>query len=473
MEDHIRECTILEKKKKKQIIAKEQERLSKSTMAASASTENESSKEEKDNDDDDDDGHEEIVERTRVNLDEESEPEEEEDEDMALAREIENSESTQSQVEDLMVNDYTQDDVDTGHFNANVDVDMEGSVQEEGRTDADAPVNSLSKSKVDVEDENGIVAGETMVEDHTQAPSTSGEDENKSQMPKDVIDMNDLEGKTDAVKSDDDGTAEKECEAEFDDSSASVEQKASQKRPKNAGWKAMLKKEAELLKKQKARKSNLVDAEAEEEEEEEGVAGLEDFGFTLDAKKKSNDDDEDDADDADEEDFENIVDDLSDNEGDEVAGEAARKALTLKEEKLRHKEIMRRMRDGYDGKRGGIAGGAGTARGNLRFDQLVAADNKEDAKKLGLANEDEFDSDDEEGPKEKGSNEIDDEAALVDKMLKDRYLNRTDVPAEDFSDEEDEDEDGNDEGTSKNLEHISKNLEHPQLIYDDNRSFHY
>jgi hypothetical protein len=293
-----------------------------------------------------------------------------------------------------------------------------------------------------------------MVEDHTQAPPTFKDDGKESEEPKDVINVASSEGNTKADENGEDGTTEEEVETEFDDSSVAVEKKESQNRPKNAGWKALLKKEAELLKKQKARKSNLVDAEAEEEEEEEGVAGLEDFGFTVDSTKKANDDEEDDADDADDEDFENIVDDLSDNEGDEEAGEAARKALTQKEEKLRHKEIIRRMRDGYDGKRGGIAGGAGTARGNLRFDQLVAADNRADAKKLGLANEDEFDSDDEETPKEKNSNEIEDEAALVDKMLKDRYLNRTDIPAEDFSDEEDDEEDGNDESESTNLECI-------------------
>lgn len=439
VEDHIRECTILEMKKKKLIIAKEQERLSKSSMAASATAKNEILNEEDGNNNEDEE--EEAMERTRVKLDEESEPEEEEDEDMALAREIEESEGAHLQVEESMVNDYTQDDAD-----------LEGSAVDEGGTDGITPLDTLDGLK----DGNGtaIGTGELMVEDHTQAPPTFKDDGKESEEPKDVINVASSEGNTKADENGEEGTTEEEVETEFDDSSVAVEKKKSQNRPKNAGWKALLKKEAELLKKQKARKSNLVDAEAEEEEEEEDVAGLEDFGFTVDSTKKANDDEEDDADDADDEDFENIVDDLSDNEGDEEAGEAARKALTQKEEKLRHKEIIRRMRDGYDGKRGGIAGGAGTARGNLRFDQLVAADNRADAKKLGLANEDEFDSDDEETPKEKNSNEIEDEAALVDKMLKDRYLNRTDIPAEDFSDEEDDEEDGNDESESTNLECI-------------------
>merc|ERR1740124_1015934 len=51
------------------------------------------------------------------------------------------------------------------------------------------------------------------------------------------------------------------------------------KKAKNAAWIALLQKEAQTLKRQKANRSGgaLVDAEAEEEEEEEGVTGLEDF----------------------------------------------------------------------------------------------------------------------------------------------------------------------------------------------------
>jgi hypothetical protein len=141
-------------------------------------------------------------------------------------------------------------------------------------------------------------------------------------------------------------------------------------------------------------------------------------------------------------DLDHVVDDLSDGEGDEEAGEKARKQLEAREEKERHKEIMRRMREGYDGRRGGIASGAG-ARGIHRFDQLVAADNREDAKRLGLLNEDEMDSDDENEtgePKKKDADD-DDEAALLDRMLKERFLNREedDFFEENFSDDEEED----------------------------------
>ena len=216
------------------------------------------------------------------------------------------------------------------------------------------------------------------------------------------------------------------------------------KRPKNAAWKAMLAKEKEILKKQKSiRKGQAIDDEAEEEEEEEGVAGLEDFGFITKDNQKGDDDDDDDND-ADDDDLDNIVDEVSDGEGDEEAGDKARKAMQAKEEKLKHKEVLRRIREGYDGRRGGVAGGS-SKRGNLRFDQLVAADNRSDAKRLGLLNDDELDSDIEDAD---GNGEVDDEAMLIDKMIKDRYLNTSSLPEENFSDSEEENEDEQD-GTGK------------------------
>ena len=124
--------------------------------------------------------------------------------------------------------------------------------------------------------------------------------------------------------------------------------------------------------------------------------------------------------------------------------------MAAREEKERHKDMMRRMREGYDGRRGGVAGG-GSARGNLRFDQLVAADNRDDARRLGLLNDDELDSDNEGGKEKKeGDDEIEDETALLDQMLKDRFLQR-DREAEleeNFSDDEDgeDDAEGEDEG---------------------------
>jgi hypothetical protein len=227
-----------------------------------------------------------------------------------------------------------------------------------------------------------------------------------------------------------------------------------QGRPKNSKWQEMLRKEAEQLKKLKSRKgSDLVEAEADEEEEDDVVAGLEDFGFSMGKKKKHDDDDEGEADDElDEDDLKHVVDDLSDDEGDEEAGERARKELMKREEKEQHKEMLRRMREGYDGRRGGIAGVELEPEEYIASDQLVAADNREDAKRSGLLNDDELDSEDEDGEKTAKDDDVDDEVALLDKMLKDRFLHRSSVEMdEDFSDDEEDDEerDGAENGPEK------------------------
>jgi hypothetical protein len=99
------------------------------------------------------------------------------------------------------------------------------------------------------------------------------------------------------------------------------------------------------------------------------------------------------------------------------------------------------MRDGYDGRRGGITGSGFGARGIHRFDQLVAADNREDAKMLGLLNDDELDSEDEKTGDKDGRNEDDDEVALLDKVLKDRFLHRSSVDLEENFSEDEEDDD--------------------------------
>lgn len=343
---------------------------------------------------------------------------EEEDEEFALAREIQ--EETEVRDEDQLIDD--PDGIGQHELSLNSDETQSEIIVDDSTQDfqTDAALSELTdipeKLPVDtstVEDDNNpadVPVSKTNADQTDNAGHEIGST---------------LKGSSD-VESDE--------EKEFDDS------EAKHKVPKNAAWKEMLKKEAEKLKKQKALRKNgtLVEEEAEEEEEEEGVAGLEDFGFTLNSKKKDAEDDEDGDDDMNEDDFEDIVDEVSDNEGDEDAGEAGRKAMALKAEKALHKEIIRRMREGYDGKRGGIAGG-GEARGNLRFDQLVAADNRDDARRLGLLNDDELDSDDENGAAT-ADDEIDDEEDL-DKILKDRYLNRTEIPEDEFSDSEDENED--------------------------------
>jgi len=277
-----------------------------------------------------------------------------------------------------------------------------------------------------------------------------------------------------------------EEEVEFDDNDSKSERKMSKdpNRSRNAGWQAMLKREAETFKKQKKRKGGLVEEEAEEEEEEEEVAGLEDFGFSISKKRKDNDD-EGPSDKIDEDDLKYVVDDVSDDEGDEDAGRVARTQLEQREEKDHHKEILRRMREGYDGRRGGIAGGGTGARGVHRFDQLVAADNRDDAKRLGLLNDDEQDSEDEKEGEKSKIDDVDeeDETVLLDKMLKDRFLHRSDVDLEEnFSDEEDnvvvkENPDKSDDEEERSQERLAKRfakrarMQRLEETYGDSQEF--
>lgn len=214
------------------------------------------------------------------------------------------------------------------------------------------------------------------------------------------------------------------------------------------GWKAVLRKEAEKLKKKKklykGSVSGMVEEEAEEEEEDIAAVGLEDFGFGV-RNKKVVDEDEDLA--TEEGDLEGIVDELSDDEGDEEEGARARKILQEREEREQHKELLRRMRDGYDGRRGGIASGG--ARGVHRFDELVAADDRNEAKRLGLLNDDELESDEELAGNNNENVDDEDEAELIDKMLKDRFLHRTDEEMLFSENESEEENDVNEENESQ------------------------
>jgi hypothetical protein len=207
------------------------------------------------------------------------------------------------------------------------------------------------------------------------------------------------------------------------------------------GWKAMLQREAKTIKQRKsmykASVSALIEEEAEEEEEDVVGGGLEDFGFGVRSKKAVAEDEEVASEEGD---LDGIVDELSDDEGDEEEGAKARKELQEREEKRQHKDILRRMRDGYDGRRGGIASGG--ARGVHRFEEVVAADDRNEARRLGLLNDDELESDEEFSVDNSGHEEDEDEAVLIDKMLKDRFLHRTDEErlfCDDDSEEENED----------------------------------
>jgi len=404
--------------------------------------------------------------------DEDNENDEEEDEELQMAKMMEtnNSESTTTDTDVFESSsaevrgadgppDQNEDSTDIVP-----DKDNEASIEGEGNNfsetesrlfDTQAPISKeVNRDISDISVSGSVSKDDSDRSLKSNETSHDGQRPNEASMATDSKASNEASqatatGETDAFAEDDEG------ELEFEEEEETT--KEDPNRPRNTAWQAMLRKEAEKIKKlKKNRRQGLVEDQAEEEEEEE-VAGLEDFGFSLKKKKKNDDDDDDDMNDdaLDEDDLKHVVDDVSDNEGDEEAGDEARKKQERLEEQERHKEILRRMREGYDGRRGGIAGGGVGARGMHRFDQLVAADNREDAKRLGLLNDDELDSDDEGDEKKKeGKGDDDneeDEAALLDKILKDRFLHRTDVDLEEnFSEDEENQEETNDKDAAGN-----------------------
>jgi len=475
-EDHVRDCETMEKKKKEHLLQKEAERnviIQKrkenlkniiATGGDNVKLENAEEPSFASNDNgDDNENSDEIIRlgRTVVGEDEltASNEREEEDEELALAREIE-KEQKQNEVKEYHIDSRDNIDEKEGD-NQNDDENLihDCSVGKNGKSNLIENEENTGKHKNEGDSVCCNIGDK--IKDTVPALDTS-ENSTDDVTKEAVLTLDTKSNLKDSVTTSTPTNIEEEIEfnddsepsgkdigdEKDDDTNAVVE-----RRPKNAAWKALLKKEKEIVKKQKANRKNggLVDAEAEEEEDEEGVVGLEDFGFTVKSKDKADDDDDQNDMAAEEEEMDAIVDEVSDNEGDEEAGEAARKTLAAQEEKLRHKEIMRRMREGYDGRRGGIAGSlGGGARGNHRFDQLVAADNKDDARRLGLLNDDEFDSDDENARGDgdgAGDGEIEDETILLDKVLKDRFLNKPQVAAENFSDEDENsenEEDAND-----------------------------
>ena len=407
-QEHIHDCVQLEEKKRQLQLAREQERLKESELRQERLLQLGVTYEEEE----DQQSPPELEENHENNGEEKSDNEDGEDEEIAMAREMGVIAS-----ESDLVDETTQFDGDEVESNG-----MEITTDASDENDADTTTVATIKAKQPYhESENRVPSNdETSINHNDDAEPTMLKD-----------DGHNSDSET-CVPNDSGDEEEAEMETE-------IAEPEKPKGPRNAAWKAMLQREEEKLKKLKKRgKGGLVEEEAEEEEEEE-VAGLEDFGFKIHKKKNGDEDDEDNLP-GEDDDMDDVVDELSDNEGDEDAGEKARREEQKKEEKERHKEILRRMRDGYDGRRGGIAGGS--ARGIHRFDQLVAADNREDAKRLGLLNDDELDSEDE-AEKRDSDDEEEDENLLLDKMLKDRFLHRSSVEAEEnFSgDEDDEDKD--------------------------------
>ena len=462
-EDHLKDCQSAAKRKRELVRKIEQARVEaneRKLLRDRIIRQDEGALEEEDGDE----------EGPKENSDK-AQNDEEEDEEMQMARELEEAKETERASSDQP---YVANDESPGITSGNATTESSSipqSDEKESRFDGkdEEEDNSPGFSMGDGSQEESQQQWETQEPVQAKPKATVGKANAVPQIEDTVVEGATADrGSSDAAEAEDileqkessnarpgsgdEQSTGKKADNAFDESDDEGEvefvdeqPKKDPNRPRNAAWQAMLQKEAERIKKQKRQKQGLVEDQAEEEEEEE-VAGLEDFGFSI--KKKKQDDDEDDIhdDQLDEDDLKHVVDDLSDDEGDEEAGVAARKKQERLEEKDHHKEIMRRMREGYDGRRGGIAGGGVGARGMHRFDQLVAADNREDAKRLGLLNDDELHSDDEDNDEKKevdknAEDNEDDEAALLDKMLKDRFLHRSDVNLEENFSEDDEEQD--------------------------------
>jgi hypothetical protein len=190
-----------------------------------------------------------------------------------------------------------------------------------------------------------------------------------------------------------------ECMADNDDDKEAV----TKSKDRAANYRRLLQEEAEMnrrrkkaLKKKGA--SEFVESEAEEDEEEDAlkIGGLGDFGFgvpqaqTTEAKEKE---EEKKALEMREDDLEGIVDELSDEEkqAQEDLDEIFRRDQE-EQDRLQVKEVMRNVNEGFGRNRrafsDGIYGGE-TARGRFNLNELVAADGKKEAARLGLLESDE------------------------------------------------------------------------------------
>ncbi len=430
-DDHIRDCKEIEERKRKQILLMEKAAVLREKEAALLRGRG------LEEDDDfvsgemvTDDG---MAGEGGTELDE-KEYDDEEDEEMAVARELEQLETEQENGDKDEDVEEEEADGSSGRIAEEtlslVEPSEERQIDEDtAKSDSFSPAMVVTPSRAITQDFTVDDPQRAEVEAADSASSDPFDDEDddgdaiEDAVPKEGVLRSNSAGSP--IENDASKDGQHFLQDQVNDTNASNEAASSSKgkptpeKPKNSAWQAILLKEKAALARQKKlqrKNGGLVEGEAEEEEEEEGIVGLEDFGFAV--SKKKDDDDEDVDGDVDEDDLDHVVDDLSDGEGDEEAGEVARKRLEQAEEKERHKEIMRRMREGYDGRRGGIASGVGGARGIHRFDQLVAADNRDDAKRLGLLNDDELNSDDEnegdgDGKVEKKDDEEDDEAALL------------------------------------------------------------
>lgn len=203
---------------------------------------------------------------------------------------------------------------------------------------------------------------------------------------------------------------------------------------------------------------DFVEAEAEEDEEDDvlKIGGLGDFGFGVPQAKTQESKEAEEERNAlklREDDLEGIVDDLSDDEREQAQDldELFRKELE-DQDRQQVKEVMRNVKEGFGRNRRAFSSGlmGAEARGRFNLDELVAADGKMEAARLGLLESDEEFSDvegkkkgmnDDEDEDGGGNDEEEDEEAEMERMLRDRFKNQPKIYITSSESENEDEED--------------------------------
>ncbi|KAG7399971.1 hypothetical protein PHYBOEH_007491 [Phytophthora boehmeriae] len=257
-------------------------------------------------------------------------------------------------------------------------------------------------------------------------------------------------------------TNEQDVAMEEGNDSSKLE-KSSTPKDRAAGYRNLLRAEAQQNRRRKrlVRGDNFVESEAEEDEEEDvlKIGGLGDFGFGVPQAKTQESKEAEEERNAlklREDDLDHIVDDISD---DERAQEQDLDEMFRREQEDQDREqvreVMRNVKEGFGRNRRAFSGlhSGSEARGRFNLDELVAADgSKFEAARLGLLESDEELSDREDGrgkkkkinadgeEEEEEEEELDEEAEM-ERMLRERFMNQPKIyvtSSESGSDDEDE-----------------------------------
>lgn len=236
------------------------------------------------------------------------------------------------------------------------------------------------------------------------------------------------------------------------------------KKDRAAGYRRLLQAEALQNRQRKRLKQtgDFVEAEAEEDEEDDvlKIGGLGDFGFGVPQAKTQESKEAEEERNAlklREDDLEGIVDDLSDDEREQAQdlGEIFRKELE-DQDRQQVKEVMRNVKEGFGRNRRAFSSGinGAEARGRFNLDELVAADGKIEAARLGLLESDEElsdsegmkksglnDDEDEEGGAGGENGDEEDEEAEMERMLRDRFKNQPKIYITSSESENEDEED--------------------------------